>query len=77
MQMKIRFERLHHFLGRGTISGVSMQNSHPLQAMKNDNVCMDSLKGHIHVHRRLIFKGFRLCDRCDRVLQLKNISCRQ
>ena len=36
--------------------GVSMQNSHPLQAMQNDNVCIDLLIAHMH---RTLIKAIR------------------
>ena len=50
--MKSRILRRHHLnerLDRAIpAEGVSMQNSHPLQAMQNEFFCLDSLIAHMH-----------------------------
>ena len=50
--MKLRILRRHHLkesLERAIpAEGVSMLNSHPLQAMQNEIFCLDSLIVHMH-----------------------------
>ena len=55
--------------------GVSVQNSYTLKVMQKNNnnqvdFCMVSCIFHT-------YQSYWMCDMCDRVFMLKNISCRQ
>ena len=71
-------EFLNKHLGRATIAeGVSKQNSHPFKVMQKRHL-VDCLYGLVYLsYASYDYQNYWLCDRCERALMLKNISCRQ
>ena len=73
-----RRDPLNMHLGRATIGeGVSKQNSHPFKVMQKSQSC-EFLYGNVYLsYVFYAYQSYWLCDRFDKDVMLKHISCRR